>query len=157
MLTRVTYPWQHSRVPYDASRPAYRLHSLVAALDAAADQMLVQAHGTGYARFLTLVTVQALERPTQADLAAARGTSAPATSRMVQALVDDGLLLAERSPGEGNRRTLALTSAGERFVTAGGELLEDAFARLLEAAQVSEPDVLAVTDPLLAVLDPEMP
>ena len=57
--------------------------------------------------------------------------------------IDDGLLLAERSPGEGNRRTLALTSAGERFVTAGGELLEGAFARLLEAAQVSEADVLA--------------
>lgn len=144
-------------MPYDASRPAYRLHSLVSALDDVADRMLLQAHGTGFTRFLTLVSVQALERPTQADLASARGTSAPATSRMVQALVDDGLLLAERSPGEGNRRTLALTSAGERFVSDGGELLETAFARLLDAAGVTESAVLAVTDPLLAALVPEMP
>lgn len=144
-------------MPYDATRPAYRLHSLVSALDDAADRMLLQAHGTGYTRFLALVTVQALDRPTQADLAAARGTSAPATSRMVQALVDDGLLLAERSPGDGNRRTLVLTPTGERFVSDGGELLESAFARLLDAAGIAEPDVLAVTDPLLAVLEPETP
>lgn len=144
-------------MPYDSSRPAYRLHSLVSALDDAADRMLLDAHGTGYTRFLTLVTVQSLEEPTQADLAAARGTSAPATSRLVQALVDDGLLVAARSPGDGNRRTLALTPAGERFVTDGGELLESAFARLLDAAGVSEPTVLAVTDPLLAVLAPEKP
>lgn len=142
---------------YDSSRPAYRLHSLVSALDDVADRMLREAHGTGYSRFLTLVTVESLDGPTQAELAAAQGVSAAATSRMVRTLVGAGLLIAQSPPGDGNRRRLVLTREGERFVSDGGELLETAFAQLLDAAGLSEPDVLAVTDPLLAVLDPETP
>lgn len=142
---------------YDSSRPAYRLHSLVSALDDVADRMLREAHGTGYSRFLTLVTVEALDGPTQAELASAQGVSAAATSRMVRTLVDAGLLIAQSPPGDGNRRRLVLTPDGERFVGDGGDLLESAFAQLLDAAGLSESDVLAITDPLLAVLDPETP
>lgn len=142
---------------YDPAQPAYRLHTLVAALDAAADEMLQDAHGTSYARFLTLVTVQALGSPTQADLAAAQQVSAPAASRMVRTLVEAGLLAAARTPGTGNRTTLTLTDAGERLVADGGALLEDAFDQLLAAAGVSAGQVRAVTDPLLHLLRPEAP
>jgi DNA-binding MarR family transcriptional regulator len=142
-------------VTYDPRQPAYRLHTLVAALDAAADEMLRAAHGTSYARFLTLVTVQALGTPTQAELAAAQEVSAPAASRMVRTLSEAGLLTAARTPGTGNRSALTLTPAGERLVADGGALLEDAFGRLLEAGGVTVDQVRAVTDPLLQVLRPE--
>ncbi|MEH3033887.1 MAG: MarR family winged helix-turn-helix transcriptional regulator [Aeromicrobium erythreum] len=142
---------------YDPTLPAYRLHTLVSALDAAADAMLREAHGTSYARFLTLVTVQALGTPTQAELAAAQGVSAPAASRMVQTLVEAGLVEAVRTAGAGNRRALVLTPAGEDLLAQGGALLEDAFGRLLDAADVTAAEVRRVTDPLLALLRPEAP
>lgn len=132
--------------------PAYRLHTLVSRLDESADRLLAEAFGTTYTRFLSLVTVDALGSPTQAELAASSGVSAPAASRMVQALVEDGLLVADRTPGSGNRRALRLTPAGERLLDEGGALLERSFGSLLEVAGLTAADVLGVTDPLLTVL-----
>lgn len=141
---------------YPRSRPAYRLHSLVSALDDVADRLLAEEFGTSYARFLALVTIERLGEPTQAQLAQAHGVSAPATSRMVQTLEEAGLVSATRVAGAGNRRTVRLTAAGARLVTDGGELLESSFERLLGATDVTAADVLGVTEPLLAVLSPKL-
>ncbi len=132
--------------------PAYRLHTLVSRLDESADRLLSEFHGTTYTRFLTLVTVDALGAPTQAELATSMGVSAPAASRMVQALAEAGLLSPDRTPGSGNRRALRLTDDGRTLVTQGGALLERAFDTLLDAAGLDASEVLAVTDPLLSVL-----
>lgn len=140
---------------YEPTQPAYRLHTLVSALDAAADRMLGESFGTSYGRFLTLVTIQALGAPTQVELARARDVSAPAASRMVQTLVDAGLVAATRTDGAGNRRVLRLTDAGSTLVADGGRLLETSFAQLLAATDVTADQVRAVTDPLLALLKPE--
>lgn len=140
---------------YEPTQAAYRLHTLVSALDAAADRMLGESFGTSYGRFLTLVTIQALGAPTQVELARARDVSAPAASRMVQTLVDAGLVAATRTDGAGNRRVLRLTDAGSTLVADGGQLLETSFAQLLAATDVTADQVHAVTDPLLALLKPE--
>jgi DNA-binding MarR family transcriptional regulator len=132
--------------------PAYRLHTLVSRLDEAADRLLGDAFGTTYTRFLGLVTVAALGTPTQTELATSLGVSAPAASRMVQTLVEAGLLVADRTPGTGNRRALRLTEEGRRLVTEGGALLERSFDTLLAVAGLTTGEVLAVTDPLLTVL-----
>ncbi len=146
----------HGRVTYDPTQPAYRLHTLVSALDAAADRMLGESFDISYGRFLTLVTIQALGAPTQVELAGARGVSAPAASRMVQSLVEAGLVTATRTDGAGNRRVVQLTDAGSTLVADGGRLLESSFEQLLAATTVTADQVRSVTDPLLALLKPEL-
>lgn len=142
---------------YDPTLPAYRLHTLVSRLDAAADGLLGEAFDITYTRFLGLVTVDALDDPTQAELAAALGVSEPAASRMVRTLSAAGLVTATRTFGAGNRRVVGLTDEGRRIVTDGGALLERSFDVLLAAAGVEASAVLSVTDPLLAVLTQEAP
>ena len=134
-------------------QPAYALHALVTVLDRAADQILKDRLGTTYSRFLTLLTLQRLGSATQRELAAEIGVSEPSISRSVPLLTNEGFLTATSVPGEGNRRRVELTAAGEKLVDEAADILEDSFAQLMKAAGVKPGEILAITNPMLAVLN----
>jgi DNA-binding MarR family transcriptional regulator len=136
-------------------QPAYALHALVHVLDRAAEGVLADTVGISYRRYLTLLTLQRLAQAgtvTQRELAGELGVSEPAASRAVGVLRDAGWVTSEPTPGEGNRRRLALTEVGERLVNEAALTLEAAFAGLMDAAGVKADDVLAITNPLLGTL-----
>jgi len=133
-------------------QPAYALHALVAVLDRAADQILKERLGTTFSRYLTLLTLQRLGSATQRELAAELGVSEPSISRSVPLLTNEGFLTATSVPGEGNRRRVELTSAGEKLVDEAADILEDSFAQLVKAAGMEPDRILGITNPLLGVL-----
>lgn len=136
-------------------QPAYALHALVHVLDRAAEGVLAEGIGISYRRYLTLLTLQRLADEgtvTQRELATELGVSEPAASRTVGVLREAGWVTSLATPGEGNRRRLALTAEGERLVNDAALRLETAFASLMDAAGVEADDVLAITDPLLGTL-----
>jgi DNA-binding MarR family transcriptional regulator len=133
-------------------QPAYALHALVTVLDRAADQILKERLGTTYSRFLTLLTLQRLGSATQRELAAELGVSEPSISRSVPLLTKEGFLTAVSVPGEGNRRRVELTDAGEELVDEAAAVLEDSFAQLVTAAGMEPDRILDITNPLLGVL-----
>lgn len=136
--------------------PAYALHALVHRLDKAADAILDAEMGLTYRRYLTLLTLQRLaaEGPvTQRHLAAELDISEPVASRSIATLRDAGWVEVTTTPGLGNRRSLALTSAGEKAVERASGVLEEAFAQLMKAAGVTARHIHAITDPLLSALE----
>jgi DNA-binding MarR family transcriptional regulator len=136
-------------------QPAYALHALVHVLDRAAEGVLAESVGISYRRYLTLLTLQRLANEgtvTQRELATELGVSEPAASRAVGVLREAGWVTSEPTPGEGNRRRLALTDEGELLVNDAALTLETAFAGLMDAAGLKADDVLAITDPLLGTL-----
>ena len=133
-------------------QPAYALHALVTVLDRAADQILKERLGTTYSRFLTLLTLQRLGSATQRELAAELGISEPSISRSVPLLTNEGFLTATSVPGEGNRRRVELTPAGEKLVDEAADILEDSFAQLVTGAGMEPDRILDITNPLLGVL-----
>lgn len=135
--------------------PAYALHAVVATLDRAADRILKENVGLTYSRYLTLLTLQRLDRVTQRELAAELGLSEPSVSRSIPLLAEEGWVAVTTVAGGGNRRQVRLTAAGERLVDEAAELLEGSFSTLLDAAGLRASDVLALTDPLLAALEPD--
>jgi DNA-binding MarR family transcriptional regulator len=136
-------------------QPAHALHVLVARLDRAADRILREHLGLGYARHLLMLTLQRLGSATQRELAAELGLSEPSVSRSIPQLAAEGWVTVTTVAGGGNRRQVQLTMAGERLVDEAAELLEGSFSRLLDAAGLRPSDVLGVTDPLLAALEPD--
>jgi DNA-binding MarR family transcriptional regulator len=142
---------QDGRVIDRTRQPAYALHALVHVLDRAAEGVLADSVGISYRRYLTLLTLQRLAAEgtvTQRELATELGVSEPAASRAVGVLREAGWVTSEPTPGEGNRRRLALTDEGERLVNDAALTLETAFASLMDAAGVKADDILAITDPL---------
>jgi DNA-binding MarR family transcriptional regulator len=133
-------------------QPAYALHALVAVLDRAADQILRERLGITYSRHLTLLTLQRLGSATQRELAAELGVSEPSVSRSVPLLTDEGFLTVTSVAGGGNRRQVELTSAGEKLVDEAADILEDAFAQLMETTGVNRDQIFAITNPMLGVL-----
>src|SRR5687767_6031913 len=117
-------------------QPAYALHALVAVLDRAADRILRERLGITFSRYLTLLTLQRLGSATQRELAAELGVSEPSISRSVPLLTDEGFLTVTSVTGGGNRRRVELTSAGEKLVDEAADILEDAFAQLMETTGV---------------------
>ena len=133
-------------------QPAYALHALVAVLDRAADQILKERLGISYSRHLTLLTLQRIGSATQRELAAELGVSEPSISRSVPLLTDEGFLTVTSVAGGGNRRRVELTSAGEQLVDEAADILEGAFAQLMDAAGVEPNQIFAITNPMLGVL-----
>ncbi len=134
-------------MPRDLSRS---LHALTARADRAADRILRREYGLAYRRFLLLYAVLDADETTQREVAERLGITEPSVSRMVRALVDEGLVTS--SPVPGNRRSLMLTAAGRELTLACGALLEDRFAALVEASGVSYEDYRSNTLRVLAQL-----
>ncbi len=133
-------------------QPAYALHALVAVLDRGADRILKDRLGITFNRYLTLLTLQRLGSATQRELAAELGVSEPSVSRSVPALTEAGHLTVTSITGEGNRRRVELTPAGDKLVNEAADLLEDAFAQVMELAGVTSKQVLDLATPMLGVL-----
>ena len=133
--------------------PAYALHALVAVADRAADQILKECLGIKFSRYLTLLTLQRLGSATQRELATELGVSEPSISRSVPLLTDEGFLTVTSVAGGGNRRQVELTTVGEKLVDEAADILEDSFAQLMKAAGVTPGEILAITNPMLAVLN----
>jgi DNA-binding MarR family transcriptional regulator len=130
---------------------SYELHKLTARLDRAADQLLQREGGVTYSRFLALFAVQQGAR-SQRELAAWLGITEPSVSRMAGVLAADGLLEVSSSPGNGNRRSLRLTPAGEALVKTSSQALEGRLVRLVEASGVPYDDYHAYTVALIQQL-----
>ena len=128
------------------------LHALTARADRAADRILRAECGISYSRFLTLYAVSELGVTTQRALAEWLGVAERSVSRMVRVLADEGLLAAPADPSGGSRRRLTLTPAGRRLVAGCGQLLEDKFAAVVDAAGVSYDAYRDSTLRLLAAL-----
>ncbi len=130
---------------------AHQLHVLVALMDRRAETLLARSGcGLTYRRFLALLHVSQLDRPTQRELAERLGASEAATSRMVATLDRDGLL--EVRPGGGNRRELAVSAEGGRRLAVAGAVLGDRFDVLVRH-RGADPDALlhTVTDLVTAL------
>jgi DNA-binding MarR family transcriptional regulator len=136
-------------------QPAYALHALVAVLDRAADGILQERLGITFNRYLTLLTLQRLGAATQRELATELGVSEPSVSRSVPTLTEAGFLTVTSVAGEGNRRRVELTAVGDKLVDEAAEVLEDAFAQVMNLAGVGTKQILAITDPMLDVLFPD--
>jgi DNA-binding MarR family transcriptional regulator len=135
------------------SRLSFNLHVLTARLDRAADRILRAEHGVSYSRFLALTLVGVLGVSTQRALAEGLGVTEPSVSRMVGALVVEGLLEARPSPAGGRARQLSLTSTGQQLVAGGLHVIEDRFAELVKLSDVPYEQYNAYTERLLATLD----
>jgi DNA-binding MarR family transcriptional regulator len=130
----------------------FDLHVLTSRLDRSADRMLRAQHGLPYRRFLALLLVGE-GAPTQRVLAERLGITEPSTSRMVAVLAEAGLLEVGPDPGGGNRRRLALTTAGKEQVEACLSSLEGSFASLVEHSGVPYAEYAEHTRRLIAALD----
>ena len=131
---------------------SYELHKLAARLDGAADGLLRREAGVSYSRFLALFAVRETSG-SQRDVARWLGLTEPSTSRMVGVLAADGLLIAARVAGAGNRRQLQLTDDGARLVEQCSQMLEDRFADLVRRSGVPFATYQRDTRRLLAQLD----
>ncbi|MGH2869678.1 MAG: MarR family winged helix-turn-helix transcriptional regulator [Solirubrobacteraceae bacterium] len=128
------------------------LHRLTARLDRAADRFLRAHAGVSYPRFLALYMVGAEGADTQRALAERLGVSEPSVSRLVRLLAEDGWLQAASEPGDGHRKRLRLTVAGDQLVQRWGGELEERLAALLVAAGVPYRAYRAHTHRLLTTL-----
>ena len=133
-------------------QPAYALHALVTVLDRAADEILKDRLGITYNRFLTLVTLQRLGSATQRELATELGVSEPSVSRALPILAEAGYVSVTTTAGEGNRRQVELTAAGDKLVNEAADLLEDGFAEVMNQAGVKAGEILHVTASMLGAL-----
>ncbi len=132
--------------------PAHALHVLVARLDRAADRILGKRAGITYTRFLALLTIDRLGPSTQRAIADELAVSEPSASRILAALSSDGLVEVARVPGGGNRRTVTLTDEGGRLLADCSQVLEEAFASLVDVAGIRLTDIDEPVQRLLAVL-----
>lgn len=120
---------------------AHDLHVLVRALDRSAEARLAP-FGITYTRYLALVTIDSVDGMTQRDLAGALGQTEATASRTSAALSEAGLVEVSRRPGQGNRRNLTLTEAGEDLLSRASERLGSDFDEVVrEIGQ--DPDLLA--------------
>ncbi|MBM7791269.1 MarR family winged helix-turn-helix transcriptional regulator [Tenggerimyces flavus] len=133
-------------------RLSFDLHVLTALLDRAADRILRAELEVSYRRFLALTHVGELGATTQRALADSLGVTEPSVSRMTAVLADDGWLDVRPDPGGGHRRQLVLTPEGKRLVSKAQQLLEDRFAKLVEASGVKYEEYAMQTERLLGVL-----
>lgn len=120
---------------------AHDLHTLVRALDRSAEARLAP-FGISYQRYLALLIIGRGDGLTQRELAAALGQTEATASRTSAALSEAGLVEASRTPGNGNRRSLALTAAGEDLLSQASERLGSDFDSVVrETGQ--DPDLIA--------------
>lgn len=134
--------------------PAYTLHALVTHLDRGADSILRERFGVSYPRYLALLTTSRLDGGTQKSLADELGMSEPSVSRTLSGLTRDGLVTVVRVPGEGNRRRVHLTDEGRRILVRCTDVLDEAFARVMEAAGVTGEQVVGLAGRMLSVIHP---
>ncbi|WP_068322888.1 MarR family winged helix-turn-helix transcriptional regulator [Janibacter terrae] len=120
---------------------AHDLHLLVKALDRSAEVRLAP-FGLTYARYLALLVVGDAPGLTQRDLAARLGLSEASASRTTTGLGEHGWIDIARTPGSGNRRTLALTEAGRALLDRAGTSLGRDFDDAVRAIGRS-PEALA--------------
>lgn len=132
-------------------QPAFALHAAVFLLDQSADAILPPLDLT-YRRYVVLLTVERLGDATQRAIAAELGVTEPAMSRVIRSLEAEGLVDTGTVQGNGNRRSVRLTAAGQQRVDHASDALESAFAGLLTSAGLTAADVLAVTDPIIRTL-----
>jgi DNA-binding MarR family transcriptional regulator len=114
---------------------SHELHILAAKLDTAAEGLLRREAGVSYARFLALFAVRETDG-SQRDMARWLSLTEPSASRMVSALVNEGLLSATRVTGQGNRRHLRLTDDGAQLVERCSDMLESRFQDLVRRSGV---------------------
>lgn len=120
---------------------AYDLHVLVRVLDRSAEERLAP-FGLSYQRYLALVIIDAAGGLTQRDLASALGQTEATASRTSAALSEAGLLAVSRTPGNGNRRSLTLTDAGEDLLARASERLGSDFDTVVRDIG-QDPDLIA--------------
>lgn len=137
------------------AQPAYALHAAVLHLDAGAEQLLHDQFGISYQRFLLLLTLDRIGPCTQRAIAGEMVLNEPTTSRAVAAAQNDGHVLVEKIPGQGNRRTVSLTDAGRDLHRATLAMLEQAFADVIEAAGIEASAVLDLAHRILRVVGPQ--
>jgi len=132
---------------------SFMLHVLTARLDRAADRMLQAEQGVSYKRFLALTMVGELGVSTQRALADALGVTEPSVSRMVGVLAAEGLLDVQRSAAGERGRRLSLTEAGSALVASVQSRLEERFAELVAASDVSYDHYAEQTARMLGTLE----
>jgi MarR family transcriptional regulator, organic hydroperoxide resistance regulator len=120
---------------------AHDLHLLVKALDRSAEGRLAP-FGLTYARYLALLVIGGAPGLTQRDLAAGLGLSEASASRTAAGLGEAGWIDIIRTPGAGNRRTLALTDVGRALLERAGTSLGRDFDDVVRAIGRS-PEALA--------------
>ncbi len=117
------------------------------------NELSASSSGLTVAQFRCLKMVHRGSDVSLGDLADANGVSAPAMSKMVDGLVENGLL--ERRPAADDRRRLNLTvtAAGRRKLEAVGDRLKATLAGRLSSLSSAE---LAALERALVSLNAEM-
>jgi len=132
---------------------SFQLHILTARLDRAADRILLVEQSLSYSRFLTLFAIGELGAGTQRGLAQHLGVSEASVSRMINALVEAGLVVVEPHRIPGNRNQLGLTRAGWKIVRRCRTLLENRLAEVVSMSGVPYARYVTQTRRLVAALD----
>jgi len=136
---------------------SFDLHRLTARLDRAADRILQAELQLTYRRFLALLVLDQLERPTQRELADALDITEPSVSRMVAVLASSGLLAVEPDPAGGHRNLLRLSTQGQAAVRSARVLLEASFSGLVKRSGVAYERYADDTQRLIDALDTSSP
>jgi DNA-binding MarR family transcriptional regulator len=132
--------------------PSYHLHRLVALLDRGADKILQAQLGISYNRGLFLVVIQEQGPLTQHELAVCLGYTDPAVSAMLVELVKDGLVTINTSSEHKRKRIVALSGKGTETVAAARQILDQHFAKLMEAAGVDGEHYARLTERIYQTL-----
>ena len=110
---------------------AHLLHSLVYAMDQAADAILRDKFGLSYKRARFLLVLKQLGTVSQHELATTLGYSDPSVSVMLGELEKTGYVAVVPSTTHGRKRLVSLTSVGYGLVTEGEHLLDAHFDKLI--------------------------
>jgi len=109
------------------------LHKAVFAFDRHADRVLHEQHQCSFSQFLVLLAVGHCPAASQRDIAAFLNLTPAAVSRMLDTLVQSGMLSREQSPASRRTNVVTLTPAGATHLRDMQSALAATFTELTES------------------------
>lgn len=111
---------------------SFSLHEVVAALDEAADSLLVDKYGVTGSQFIFLAVCADVEPTDVTSLARCLGVSKAAVSKRVPSMVAGGWIITRDDPANARRVVIELTDGARTLVENAGRDLDTAFTALFE-------------------------
>ncbi len=113
------------------------IHEMVWRMDAAADGILLKAHGIEFELARVLMTLRVEQPCSQRRLAAKLGITPAAITRSLPRYLEAGWIVVNVDPKQPRRNLLQLTAAGSELADTCWQTLETAFHDLLSEAQIA--------------------
>ncbi|WP_062210932.1 MarR family winged helix-turn-helix transcriptional regulator [Demequina oxidasica] len=110
----------------------FTLHEVVAALDEAADSLLIDKYGVTGSQFVFLAVCADVEPTDVTSLARCLGVSKAAVSKRVPSMVAGGWIVTRDDPANARRVVIELSDTARELVETGGRDLDRAFTSLFD-------------------------